>query len=117
LRTCLEREGASFETVEDMVRKIDANWPGVEAWLQQATPPFTFLCTILARCFDPDAVVIGGRLPRSIASALAARIHVPAATMRRGAPPPLPSIVVAETTGDAVAVGAAAMRLKAAFFT
>jgi predicted NBD/HSP70 family sugar kinase len=117
LRTCLEREGASFETVEDMVQKIDASWPGVEAWLQQAVPPFTFLSTILARCFDPDAIVIGGRLPRSIASALAGRIYVSAATERRDAPPPLPSIVVAETTGDAVAVGAAAMLLKAAFFT
>ncbi len=116
LRTCLERQGASFETVEDMVQKIDASWPGVEDWLQQATPPFTFLATILARCFDPDAIVIGGRLPRSIASALAARIHIPIAAPRRDAPPPLPSVVVAETTGDAVAVGAAAMLLKAAFF-
>jgi len=117
LRTCLEREGASFETVEEMVQKIDSNWPGVEAWLQEAAPPFSFLSTILARCFDPDAIVIGGRLPRSVASALATRIQIPAATLRRDAPAPLPSIVVAETTGDAVAVGAAAMRLKAAFFT
>ncbi len=116
LRTCLEQEGASFETVEEMVQKIDASWPGVEAWLQQAVPPFTFLSIILARCFDPDAIVIGGRLPRSIASALAARIQIPIATDRRDAPQPLPSVVVAETTGDAVAVGAAAMRLKAAFF-
>jgi predicted NBD/HSP70 family sugar kinase len=117
LKTCLKNAGAAFETVEDMVQQIDATWPGVETWLGQAVQPFTLLCAILARSFDPDAIVIGGRLPPSIAEALAERIVIPAPTSRRGRPPPLPAVVVAETPGDPVAVGAAAMRLKAAFFT
>jgi predicted NBD/HSP70 family sugar kinase len=117
LKTCVAEAGAAFETVEDMVQQIDATWPGVEAWLGQAVQPFTLLCAILARSFDPDAIVIGGRLPPSIAEALAARIAIPAPTQRRSRPPPAPDVVVAETPGDPVGVGAAAMRLKAAFFT
>jgi predicted NBD/HSP70 family sugar kinase len=117
LKTCLAEGGAAFETVEDMVQQIDATWSGVETWLGQAVQPFTLLCAILARSFDPDAIVIGGRLPPSIAEALAQRIAIPIATQRRGRPPPVPAVVVAETPGDPVAVGAAAMRLKAAFFT
>jgi hypothetical protein len=58
----------------------------------------------------------GGRLPRSIAEALAARVTLPRDQHRRGWGPPIPKVVVAETTGDAVAAGDAVMRLKAAFF-
>ncbi|MBB6250988.1 ROK family transcriptional regulator [Nitrospirillum iridis] len=116
LQTCLRDRGHPFATVEDMVRTIDVAWAGVSDWLDQAEKSFSLLCALLAYGIDPGLIVIGGRLPPSIAQALARRITIPQATNRRGYPPPLPSVVVAEAPGDPVALGAAVMPLREAFF-
>ncbi|ASG25216.1 ROK family transcriptional regulator [Nitrospirillum viridazoti] len=116
LQTCLKNHGHVFATVEEMVQAIDAGWDGVADWLDQARPSFAMLCGLLAYSMDPGLIVIGGRLPPSIAQALAERIVVPVPTNRRGYPPPLPAVVVAEAPGDPVALGAAVMPLREAFF-
>jgi predicted NBD/HSP70 family sugar kinase len=116
LQTCVAEAGRAFSTVEEMVQTITADTPGVAAWLDLATRPFSLLCDILAYTNDPEMVVIGGRLPPSIAKALVARITLPRQQHRRGWGPPIPKIVVAEAPGDAVAIGAAAVPLRAAFF-
>lgn len=116
LRACLAEHGRLFDTVEDMVLAIDATWPGVDAWLDKAAPSFTLLCDIIAYCNDPQVIVIGGRAPRSIAEALKARISLVRDPNRRGRPPPVPEIAITEIEGDAVSIGAAAVRLQEAFF-
>ncbi|WP_145752875.1 ROK family transcriptional regulator [Nitrospirillum amazonense] len=116
LQTCLKNHGHVFATVEEMVQAIDVGWDGVADWLDQAQPSFAMLCGLLAYSMDPGLIVIGGRLPPSIARALADRIVVPVPTNRRGYPPPLPAVVMAEAPGDPVALGAAVMPLREAFF-
>jgi predicted NBD/HSP70 family sugar kinase len=116
LRECVAAAGHSFETVEDMVKAIDLGWPGVEDWLEKAAPVFSKLCEIIAFCNDPQMIVIGGRLPRSIAEALRVRITLPREGARRGIPQPVPEIVVAEVVGDPVSIGGAAAPLRSAFF-
>jgi predicted NBD/HSP70 family sugar kinase len=116
LQTCVAEAGRSFSTVEEMVQTITVDTPGTAIWLDLATPAFSLLCDILAYSNDPEMVVIGGRLPRSIAEALAARITLPREQHRRGWGPPIPKVVVSEAPGDAVAIGAAAVPLTAAFF-
>lgn len=116
LRDCVARGGNVFETVEDMVQVIDTGWPGVDDWLEKAAPVFSTLCNIIAFCNDPQMIVIGGRLPRSIAQALKAKINLPRDGARRGIPLPVPEVVVAEAPGDSVAIGGAAAPLRSAFF-
>ncbi|MBW8777274.1 MAG: ROK family transcriptional regulator [Stenotrophomonas sp.] len=116
LRACVAEAGRPFDTVEDMVRAIDLDCPGVEAWLAQALGPFQKLAGFLSYMIDPEFIVIGGRLPQSIAVELAQRIVIPCATNRLGRPPPLPKVVVSQVRGDPVALGAAAMPLQAGSF-
>jgi predicted NBD/HSP70 family sugar kinase len=116
LKTCVEAEGAGFATVEEMVRVIDTTWPGVDHWLEVATPPFALLIGILNATIDPQMIAIGGRLPRSIAQALVERIILPTQPKRRGRSLPPPKVVVAEARGEAVSLGAAVMPLQRAFF-
>ena len=116
LRDCVAAAGHPFETVEDMVKAIELGWPGVEDWLEKAAPVFSKICNIIAFCNDPQMIVIGGRLPRSIGEALRDRIALPRDGARRGIPLPVPEIVVAEAVGDPVAIGGAAAPLRSAFF-
>jgi predicted NBD/HSP70 family sugar kinase len=116
LQRCLREQGHMFATVEDMVQIIDVGWAGVEGWLEQAVGPFARLCAILAFSFDPEMIVIGGRLPVTIAQALVKQITIPSGASRRGRHPPLPQIVVGEAPGDPVGLGAAVIPLRDAFF-
>lgn len=108
--------GQAFETVEEMIQEIDVKWPGVEAWLDAAEKPFCQLCDVITYTVDPEMIVVGGRLPASIAQALAARIKLPRSDYRRDQPPPTPQILAAEAPHDPVSLGAAAMPLREAFF-
>jgi predicted NBD/HSP70 family sugar kinase len=116
LRECVGARGHRFATVEEMVQVIDSETSGVSDWLEQAVPAFALLSGILAYTLDPQLIVIGGRLPRSIAEALVARISVAATPPRRDRGVPLPAVVVSEIPSEPVAAGAAALALKKAFF-
>ena len=107
--------GMRFATVEDMLSRIDPDTPGVEAWLAEAVPAFAALASILGYAIDPQAVVIGGRLPAAIADRLIARITIPRAPNRHDAAPPVPKILRSQVDGDAVARGAAIMPFQRAF--
>jgi predicted NBD/HSP70 family sugar kinase len=112
LRQCVAARGLQFATVEEMIQVIDVGTPGVMEWLEQAVPAFSLLSGILAYALDPQLVVIGGRLPRSIADALVSRISVATTPPHRGRP----GVVVSEVPDEPVATGAALMALETAFF-
>ena len=108
--------GGAFTTVEEMVGAITRDTPGVEPWLDAAVEPFGMLASILGHIVSPQKMVIGGRIPRDIAAALADRITPPRTPMRNNALFPLPQIVASQTEGDTVAVGAGLLPLQALFF-
>lgn len=101
---CPQRQGA-----------ISAIDPDVDRWLDEAVPAFATLASILGYAFDPPAVVIGGRLPATIADVLVGRIVLPRAPNRHGLSPPEPVVIRAQVTGDAVALGAALMPIQRVF--
>lgn len=103
-----------YPSVDAMTGVIDGNTPGVAAWLDAAVPAFSSLCSILGYALDPAAIVIGGRLPPTIADLLVARISMPRAANRHGLSPPAPVVRRALVEGDAVALGAALMPLERA---
>lgn len=107
--------GGAFTTVEEMLPAITAVTAGVDCWLDEAVPAFSTLCAVLSYTIDPTAIVIGGRLPASIADLLSDRITIPRAPNRRDLAPPVPRVVRSDIAGDAVALGAAVMPIQRAF--
>lgn len=116
LRALTGEAGEAFETVEEMIRHVLPTTPGVTRWLEEAERPFGLLASLLGHIVAPEHVVIGGRLPRGLGEALAARLSLPRTPTRNERPFPLPSIVASEVDGDATAIGAAAMALQSVFF-
>lgn len=116
LRDVVVAHGTTYATVEDMVHGIDVATPGVAEWLRRAQSPIGKLAFILGYSLAPEKVVIGGRLPKDIAQALARSITMPQVPHRNDMPFPLPQIVATELDGDAVAIGAALMPLQQQFF-
>lgn len=116
LRLLLKAHGVDFATVSELIAELDVAHPGVEAWLAEAGPAFSLAATGASAVIDCEAIVLGGRIPRSLAEKLAARIHI-AGTNRRDRPRPLPEIVISETPGDAVSLGAAVFALQSTFFS
>ncbi len=116
LRECVGGRGLAFATVEEMVQTIDVSSPGVDDWLEIAEAPFSLLADIVTYTVDPELIVIGGRLPHSIAATLAERMSMSRVGYRRDRPPPVPKVVAAEVMSNPVSAGAAAMPLREAFF-
>ena len=116
LRALVNGGDATFATVESMLAEIDAATPGVERWLAEAERPFATLAFLLGHVVAPEKVVIGGRLPAWLATALAGRIRLPQSPPRHGTPFPLPTVVPREVHGEATAIGAALMPLQRLFF-
>jgi predicted NBD/HSP70 family sugar kinase len=65
---------------------------------------------------DPEAIVLGGRLPQSLAEKIIPAIEL-FDDARRHEPRPLPQLVLSQTKVDACAIGAAMLPLEACFFS
>jgi predicted NBD/HSP70 family sugar kinase len=116
LRFHVSKQGAKFDTIEEMSHALHPETPGIDGWIAEAEPPFAKLAFLLGHMVAPEKVVIGGRLPDWLAKRLAEKITLPASPPRNAMPFPLPKIVAREVEGDASAIGAAAMPLQQFFF-
>ncbi len=115
LRVMMAERGRVHATIYDMLRDFDMAAPGVEEWIALTRPILTLICSSIGAVVDPAAIVLGGRLPKSLAERLTREVaffSVP----RRGVPKPFPDVVVSTVTGDAAAIGAAATPLNAVLF-
>jgi predicted NBD/HSP70 family sugar kinase len=116
LRESLAGRGLRFETVLAMCNAIDISTPGVDAWVEQAARPFSTLAGVLAGVLDPEFIVLGGRLPVSVAEALVDRMRIPVPSSRWGRYPPQPKLALAQVRRHPVATGAAALPMQKLFF-
>lgn len=114
-RLVVDRAGVEVG-LADLLADIDLTKPGVETWLEEAAASLNVIVSSICGAFDPDAIVLGGRLPPVLAEALLPRLHVQNPP-RRGRARPEPAIVASAVREDAAAVGAAALPLQAAFFS
>lgn len=115
LRKLMARHGRQYTDIYQMIRVFDPAAPGIEEWFALAVPRLTAVVSAISAVLDPEAIVLGGRLPRLLADRLVKNIgfySVP----RRGVGKPFPALLVTEVDGDAAAIGAAAIPLKARFF-
>lgn len=115
LRHCFALKGEAYETIADMLAAISIEAPAVDDWLWRIGDSLSLVCAICAAIVDPQAIVVGGRLPQGLANRMIERINL-REIPRRGLNRPLPRIVASEATGDVTALGAAILPMKLHFF-
>ena len=116
LRKLVCKHGQNIDTVSELVDNFDVNGPGVDEWLAQVRDSLSLIVSAAAALLDPQVIVIGGRIPHSLAEKIIPHIEI-YDQRRRSDSRPLPKTVVAEAVGDSAAIGAAALILNGYFFS
>lgn len=116
LRQLVHKHGQDITTVSELIDKFDVNWPGVDEWIVKVRDSLSLIVSAAAALLDPQAIVIGGRIPNSLAEKIIPHIEI-YDQRRRSDSRPLPPTVVAEAGGDSAAIGAAALTLNSYFFS
>ena len=116
LRDVLSDHDVSSSSVSDMLHRFDPAWPGVNEWIEQTKDTFSLIASNLAAILDPEAIVLGGRMPRSLAKKMIPHIEI-YNDFRRDKPRAIPHLLVSKAGRDACAIGAAALPFKEYFFS
>ena len=112
----VRRNGVDLGGIAEMLANFDVTWPGVDEWIERARDPLSLIASSIAALLDPEAIVLGGRLPNALAQKIIPAIEL-YDDARRSEPRPLPKIMISETQVDACAIGAAMMPLERQFFS
>ncbi|RVT93479.1 ROK family transcriptional regulator [Sphingomonas crocodyli] len=115
LRILVARDGASFETVDELVTHYDPSWPAIEEWITRVHDSVSIIVSNAAAILDLDAIVLGGLIPVDLARRLAAKLEM-FDQRRRSVARPIARLVPGEVQSDAAAIGAAMLPLRATFF-
>jgi len=115
LRLSVNSYGRSFSSVSSMLENFDMSLPGVEEWVLSVKDTLTQVFRSMAAILDPAAIVLGGQTPKALGLRLIQECK-PTESLRRGITMPAPKIVLAESEGDAGAIGAAILPLKHGYF-
>jgi predicted NBD/HSP70 family sugar kinase len=115
LRQSITQHGVQVDGLSDMLARFDVEWPGVQEWIMRTRDSFSLIVSSIAALLDPDAVVIGGRIPAALTARVIPHIEI-YDDIRRAEPRPLPSIGPSQTSEDASAIGAAALAFEKHFF-
>lgn len=103
----LQREGVNVSTPDDLVH-LDARGRAlVTAWLKRASGKIAEAIDNIGMLVDPEAILVGGRLPVRIIDELLVYVHEHLTRMGVVTP----SLHRAACSEDAAALGAAAMPL------
>lgn len=116
LRNLVAKGGVETDGISDMLSRFDINWAGNDEWIERTRDSFSLIISALAATLDPDAIVIGGRIPKALAERLIPNIEI-FDDARRAEPRTMPRVILSETAGDACAIGAAALPLHSHYFT
>lgn len=119
LLDCLAAHGVRCEGISDMIARFDPGWPGVEIWLTEHQPSFSYLFGALRFTLDCEAIILGGRLPRILAKRIVDGIDWPENhwPIRRGRRAPATVITTAGLEPELSApLGAAALVFHRTFF-
>ncbi len=111
LRQLINRDGGKFATVAELLDQFDVEHPAVDDWIARVRDSVSIIASNATAILDVDAIVFGGRMPRSLAEKLIPRVEL-FDQMRYSKPRPMAELVPAEATGDATAIGAAVLPLS-----
>lgn len=115
LRALLNEDGLNLPDIQSMVESYDPSWPAIEHWIKRVAPGLSVIASAVVAILDPQAIVLGGRIPKDLANRLIPHIEIDNLS-RRGHVRPVPRILSAQTPFDAVATGAATLPFKECFF-
>ena len=115
LRLSINAHGKSYQDVNTLLENFDISLPGVEEWVFSIKDTLTQVFRSMAAILDPAAIVLGGQIPTSLGLRLIEECR-PSESLRRGITMPMPALVLAESVGDAGAIGAAILPLKSGYF-
>lgn len=115
LLQAVRRRGVEVEGISAMLSGFSPDWPGVDEWIEQSRDPLSLIASSIAALLDPEAIVLGGRLPRPLAEKVIPTIEL-FDDARRQEPRPLPRLILSQTHVDACAIGAAMLPLEQKFF-
>ncbi len=115
LRQTLGENGVVYASVSEMIAEFDIEWPGIDEWIAKTRSSFSLIASALAAILDPEAIVLGGRMPAELARRVIPHIDI-YNDSRRGKPRALPRLVISKAGGHASAIGAASLPFKEHFF-
>ncbi|GGA45333.1 ROK family transcriptional regulator [Dyella nitratireducens] len=115
LRTQLNEDGLQLPDIQSLIDQYDPSWPAIETWIKRVTPGLSVIASSVVAIIDPQAIVLGGRIPQDLANRLIPHIVIDNLS-RRGHTRPVPHLLCAQTPYDAVATGAASLPFKECFF-
>ncbi len=116
LRDYVSRGGHAFSDLGEMLDQFDPAWPGVEAWVQEAARSLDLVISAISAVADVEAIIFGGRIPRSLVDRLLPGLSFINPT-RRQHRRPVPRLLASSVQHDAAMMGAAAMPLKDLFYS
>jgi predicted NBD/HSP70 family sugar kinase len=112
----VRKHGVNLDGIAEMLANFDPDWPGVDEWIDRCRDPLSLIASSIAALLDPEAIVLGGRLPPVLARKIIPSIEL-FDDARRQEARPLPRILLSQTQYDACAIGAAMLPLERAFFS
>ncbi|PTS89574.1 ROK family transcriptional regulator [Sphingomonas sp. HMWF008] len=114
LKDLLETDGVLFESLGDMLNWVDPEAPAVSIWVERSVAATDAIISAIGAIMDPDAIVVGGRIPKRIAERLVARLGFFSVPVR-GRDRTFPELLVSNVVGDAAALGAGALCFNSLF--
>lgn len=114
LRTELANDGIVFATMDGMLNEYNPEWPAVNRWITKVSHSLSVIASNAGAILDLEAIVLGGRIPRTLAHAIIPHIRF-FDQQRRSVMRPVPDIVAAEGPSEAAASGAAILPLQHLF--
>lgn len=112
----ITESGVELKSISDMLARFDISWPGIDQWIERSRQPLSLIASSIAAILDTEAIVLGGRLPVSLAERIIPTIEL-FDDARRQEPRPLPKILLSQTSVDACAIGSAMLPLERRFFS
>ena len=116
LHQMVKDEGVKLDGISDMLEKFDPDWPGVDAWVEKTEPALSLVVSAIAAILDTEAIVLGGRIPKTLARNIITHLEI-YDDARRAEPRAMPRILVSSFTGDSGATGAAMLPFHKYFFS
>lgn len=116
LRLIVAQGGQRFDTVDEMIEAYDPSWPAIDEWIARVRDSLSIIASNATAILDLEAIVIGGRTPPDLARRMIGHIEL-FDQKRRLAPRPTARLVPSEAPGEAAAIGAAMLPLRAVYLS
>lgn len=111
----LRMHGVEVSSIADLAHRFDLSWPGVDEWIDIILPNLERIISAFWAIIDPEAVILGGQIPASLAQDLISRVHCTGFD-RYGVSRPEPALLVSDLGAAASCMGAAAYVMQECAF-